>query len=146
MDSQDSQRTLVDLTSQLVTPKKLSPLKSTLRRASPRIKAFSIYSDRQESSLRDVLSPKAPSLKLRMVCVEIPAGFPATLRVLSRSTPLQAPLQEVGQSRINSRPITSMLRKPELKVSFAKGRNWEKKQPNDHTSTLFSPFPSPLFL
>jgi hypothetical protein len=30
-----------------------------------------------------------------------------------------------------------MLRKPELKVSFAKGKAWEKNQPNDHTSKDF---------
>jgi hypothetical protein len=130
-DSQDSQRTLVNSASQFLTPKKLSPLKSTPRRASQRTNAFSIYTDRLESPLQDILSLKAPSQRLRMICVEIPRR---SLPILHSSIPLRTPLQQIGQSQINTRSIYSMLRKPDLKISFAKGRNWEKSQPNDHTS------------
>jgi hypothetical protein len=133
-DSQDSQRTLVDSFSQLLSPKKHPIAISTPRRASPRTNAFSIYSDRAESPLRDILSPKAPSQRLRMIYVEIPRRSSPTS---NSPIPLRTPLQQIGQSQANTRPISSMLRKPELKVSFAKGRTWEKSQPNDHTSTLF---------
>jgi hypothetical protein len=94
-DSQDSQATLVNSKSQILSPKKASFTITTPRRASQRTKAFSIFSDRPSSPLTNNTTPRAPGRGIPIIYVEIPRLSLAT-KTLFYS--IRTPLTQVGQS------------------------------------------------
>jgi hypothetical protein len=135
-DSQFSQRTLRSSTPQFLSPKKQYSTILSQKRSSSQRNVFNIYSDTQDSDLQEISTPKSVSQKLIFQGVVIPKtsfwDSQATLYPLASQTPLQP----ISGNIQHSSKILSMLRKPEMKVSFTQGRKWEAKQPNDHTSKL----------
>jgi hypothetical protein len=140
-DSQSTQRTLRSFTPQILSPKKQYAAILSQKRSSQRRNVFNIYSDTPDSYLQELSPLKPRPQKLIFQGVVIPRTFfsqnfdsQATLVPTASQTPL-APISGNIQ---HSSKILSMLRKPEMKVSFNKGRKWELNQPNDHTSTCLS--------
>jgi hypothetical protein len=105
---------------------------------------FDIYSDTQNSALHEIPTPKSFSQKSIFMGVVIPKTSFSDSQATLLSETSQTPLQSISGNIQHSNKILSMLRKPDMKVSFKIGKKWEAKQPNDHTSTLS--FISSLFL
>ena len=115
-DSQSTQRFLRSRVPRFSSPKKQYCAIPSQKRSSKRRKDFDIYSDTPDFGLQEIQTP-APVSQATLV-----------------PTASQTPLQSISGNIQSDSRILSMLRKPDLKVSFTKGKNWEKKQPNDHTS------------
>jgi hypothetical protein len=140
-DSQSTQRTLRSYTPQILSPKKQYAAILSQKRSSQRRNVFNIYSDTPDSYLQEHSPPKPRPQKLIFQGVVIPRTFFSQnfdSQTTLVPTASQTPLQPISGNIQHSSKILSMLRKPEMKVSFNKGRKWELNQPNDHTSTSLS--------
>ena|SRR5271170_1409885 len=115
-DSQSTQRFLRSQVPRFSSLKKQSSTILSQKRSFQRRNDFDIYSDTPNFDLQEIQTP-APVSQATLV-----------------PTASQTPLQSISGNIQSDSRILSMLRKPDLKVSFTKGKNWEKKQPNDYTS------------
>jgi hypothetical protein len=136
-DSQISQRTLRNSTPRFLSPKKQYSAILSQKRNSRRRDVFDIYSDTQNSALEEIQTPKSFSQKSIFLGVVIPKTSFLDSQETLVPTASQTPLVSISGNIQHSSKILSMLRKPDMKVSFTKGKKWEEKQPNDHTSKFF---------
>jgi len=133
-DSQSTQRFLRSRVPRFSSPKKQYCAIPSQKRSSKRRKDFDIYSDTPDFGLQEIQTPAPVSQKLIFQGAIIPKTSFSDSQATLVPTASQTPLQSISGNIQSDVRILSMLRKPDLKVSFTKGKNWEKKQPNDHTS------------